>query len=129
MQPSPSLPNRRFQFSLRTALLAIGLFCLWCAAVRKTSSAQLAESLLLGGLLGAVAGGCWWMCRHRRVPIHFEDKWTPFGALVGAASVSAAIGAADVQMRSFVLIAALPIGIVMYLGIAIAVTVLGSKRP
>ena len=37
--------------------------------------------------------------------------------------------AADTQMRSFVLIAALPIGIVMYLGIAIAVTVLGSKRP
>jgi hypothetical protein len=129
MRPNHHPPNRRFQFSLRTALLAIGLFCLSCAAIRKIQFAQLAESLLLGGFLGAVSGGCWWMCRHRRVPINLEDKPTPFGALVGAASVSAAIGAADLKIRSFVLVGALTVGIAMYLGISIAVTVLGPKRP
>lgn len=121
--------ERRFQFSLRTALVSMGLFCLWCAAVRETEFGLLLDDLLVGGLLGAIGGNGYWVCRNRRMPMNFEGRAVPVGALLGAASLSAMAGATRWHLPVLTQFLLLTTGIVFHIAIGVAVAVIGPKRP
>jgi len=123
--------ERRFQFGLRTALVSMGLFCLWCAAVRETEIGLLLDDLLVGALLGAIGGQGYWVCRHRRMPTIVEGRAVPIGVLIGAASLSAIAGATRWHLPGLglFLFLLLTTAIVFHIVICVAVAVIGPKRP